>query len=289
MTGSIVERYDSAAGFLAGAGSFLEKRETENNLVLGILSDLEIGPSFGDEAPYLACVRSGADVVGVAIRTPPFGVVLSVMEEPGAAADLAADVFLQYSEIPGVLGPLEPSAAFVKAWGRLTQTTARLSRHERIHRCGRVKQIESSPGRMRALEETDLPLVVRWMQSFMSEVLPEQHREDAQVLAAIERRRSSRDGGVFLWEVDGDVVTMAGCGGRTPNSIRVGPVYTPPERRGRGFATSLVAALTSLLLARGIKFCCLFTDLANPTSNSIYRKVGYGTVIDVDEYRFERV
>jgi predicted GNAT family acetyltransferase len=58
--------------------------------------------------------------------------------------------------------------------------------------------------------------------------------------------------------------------------------------RGRGYASALVASLTERLLAGGRRFCFLFTDLSNPTSNKIYQRIGYEPVADVDEYRFER-
>jgi hypothetical protein len=88
-----------------------------------------------------------------------------------------------------------------------------------------------------------------------------------------------------IWD-DGQAVSMAGFGGRTPNGIRIGPVYTPPELRGRGYASALTAALTQRLLDEGRQFCFLFTDLANPTSNSIYQRIGYRPVSDVDLWRF---
>jgi uncharacterized protein len=88
-----------------------------------------------------------------------------------------------------------------------------------------------------------------------------------------------------LWE-DEEAVSLAGWGGRTPNGIRIGPVYTPPELRRRGYASALTAELTAMLL-RDRSFCFLFTDLANPTSNSIYQRIGYEPVTDIDEWIFE--
>ena len=87
--------------------------------------------------------------------------------------------------------------------------------------------------------------------------------------------------------VDG-AVSLAGFGGRTPNGIRVGPVYTPPDLRGRGYASALTADLTRRLLAGGRRFCFLYTDLANPTSNSIYQRIGYRPVSDADLWSFTR-
>ena len=80
---------------------------------------------------------------------------------------------------------------------------------------------------------------------------------------------------------------FAGFGGRTPNGIRIGPVYTPPEQRRRGYGSALTAALTQQLLDGGRRFCFLFTDLANPTSNSIYQRIGYRPVTDVDLWAFD--
>jgi hypothetical protein len=88
-----------------------------------------------------------------------------------------------------------------------------------------------------------------------------------------------------LWE-DGEPVSLAAAGGPTPNGIRIGPVYTPPELRGRGYASALVAELTRVQLEGGRRFCFLFTDLANPTSNRIYQRVGYEPVTDVDQWSF---
>ena len=81
-------------------------------------------------------------------------------------------------------------------------------------------------------------------------------------------------------------VSIAGFGGPTPNGIRIGPVHTPRARRGRGYGTAVTAAVTRLQLARGRTLCFLYTDLANPTSNAIYRRLGYVTVCDSREVAF---
>jgi predicted GNAT family acetyltransferase len=83
------------------------------------------------------------------------------------------------------------------------------------------------------------------------------------------------------------VVSLAGFGGSTPNGVRIGPVYTPPESRGHGYATSLVAHVSARLLERGRRFCFLYTDLANPTSNAIYERIGYERVCESDEIGFK--
>ena len=74
----------------------------------------------------------------------------------------------------------------------------------------------------------------------------------------------------------------------TPRGVRVNMVYTPPELRRRGYASACVAALSQRMLDSGKKFCFLYTDLSNPTSNKIYQEIGYRPVFDVDEYKFEQ-
>jgi hypothetical protein len=75
-------------------------------------------------------------------------------------------------------------------------------------------------------------------------------------------------------------VSLVGAGGRTPNGIRIGPVYTPPEERGRGYASRLTAYVSETLLAEGHRFCFLYTDIDNPTANDIYQQIGYRPVTD---------
>lgn len=91
---------------------------------------------------------------------------------------------------------------------------------------------------------------------------------------------------LYLWEDAGQAVSLVGAGGETPNGIRIGPVFRPPELRSRGYATSLTAAASQDQLDRGRRFVFLFTDLANPTSNKIYQVIGYEPVCDMDQYRF---
>ena len=78
----------------------------------------------------------------------------------------------------------------------------------------------------------------------------------------------------------------SGFSGPTPTGIRIGPVYTPPEHRRRGYATTLVADLSAWLLEQGHRACFLYTDLANPTSNRIYVEIGYERVCDAMEFIF---
>jgi predicted GNAT family acetyltransferase len=138
---------------------------------------------------------------------------------------------------------------------------------------------------MRYAAEADTPLLRDWFAAFVAETGV---RDDPATLErSIRSRLASQPPAMCLWEVDGESVSMAGNGGRESEAARIGPVYTPPEHRGHGYATSLVAELSRRLLHGGHPGCLLYTDLANPTSNAIYRRIGYLPVCDSAEYEFQ--
>ena len=138
---------------------------------------------------------------------------------------------------------------------------------------------------MREAAPEDRELVLDWVRAFLREAIPGDSPESAD--GFLEHNAADPDGRIVLWE-DGGPVSIAACASRTPHGIRIGPVYTPPEHRRRGYASALTAELTGQLLAGGRDFCFLYTDLANPTANSIYRQIGYRPVTEVEQWRFER-
>jgi predicted GNAT family acetyltransferase len=204
------------------------------------------------------------------------------MDHPGAIHRLVDD--LKGEAIPGVVGPAEWSGAFAEAWGRETGATPRLTGHERTHRLTAVRPPRPAAGELRRAAASDRSIVRDWVEAFMLEALPGDPRQDFDRLADRWIRGLGRT--IYLWVDEGRPVSLAGVGGLTPHGIRVGPVYTPPEERGRGYASNLVAAVSQMQLDAGRQFVFLFTDLANPTSNRIYQAIGYEPVNDVDEYDF---
>ena len=141
---------------------------------------------------------------------------------------------------------------------------------------------------MRLADTGDRTLALDWMTAFTEEAL---HGADDP--GRIERSVDARlepggAGGICLWETAGRAVSLAGFGGPTPNGLRIGPVYTPPEHRGHGYGSAVTAAASQIALDRGKRFCFLYTDLANPTSNAIYMRIGYRPVCDSREIAFVR-
>jgi GNAT superfamily N-acetyltransferase len=280
-----VIRYGSVAEYLSNAGPFLEAREAEHNLIFGICSQLEADPGQYLASPYLAAVLDGDRVLAAALRTRPWRLVLSVFDgDAEAVADALAED-LAGDEVPGIVGPTAATAAFATAWTTRNPVVARLTRHERSFRLRHVIPPRPAPGHMQRAANEHRAVLAAWSQAFEEEAhtLPP-GPTDHEAVADRWIRGIGRT--AWLWIDEGRPVSLTGVGGLTPHGIRVGPVYTPPELRGRGYASNLVAEASQLHLDGGRRFVFLFTDLANPTANKIYQSIGYEPVIDIDEYAF---
>ncbi len=282
-------RHQDTATFLAEANGFLISHEAENNLLFGILKGIEQGIYTGDN--YLATVKDGAQVVLAALRTPPYNVVLSYQAPTPALELLAADLLAAgHAATLGVVGPKAASLAFAEIWQNETGRTFSLEMAQRIYKLERVHHPQGVEGNMRRATEAENDLLVAWIKGFMVDAFHDHDVPDinqhAQNVVNHRMGVPPQHGGLCVWVVGGQPVSLAGYTGLTPHGIRVGPVYTPPEQRRRGYAGALVAALSQWLLEQGRQFCFLFTDLANPTSNHIYQEVGYEAVCDVDVYHF---
>ncbi len=283
MMGPIVSRWSSVHDFLGAAGDFLAAREAEHCLLFGISSTIASHPEVYPD-PRFWTVHEEGRVVAAALRTPPHNLLLSQVDEPRWLTALIADV-LASEELPGVLGPTTAARALADAWSTRTGRTPACVMQERIFRLDRVIAPRPAPGHCREVEERDRALLTAWWSAFHAEALPGVPAPgDSAEVADRMLRRVGRV--AYLWEDAGEVVALAGAAGPTPRGIRIGPVYTPPDRRGRGYASNLVAEVSRRQLAAGRSFCFLFTDLANPTSNHIYQTIGYAPVVDVDQYRF---
>lgn len=273
-----VIRYPSARAFLDAAEPFLLRAEVENSLILGIAHELLVDDSGLAITPYLAVVRDRDDVCVAALRTLRTKLGITRAARSDALAVLAADVQSVAPALVGVLGP-EPSARiFADELAALRGARAMRTVSQRIFELREVIPPASPPrGELRQARAEDATLLAEWIAGFLVEV-----REvgDSEAMVAERLRR----GQIYVWDDDGPR-TMAGWAGKTPHGVRVNFVYTPPESRGKGYASACVAALSQRLLDEGNDFCCLYTDLSNPISNSIYQKIGYRPVSDSGFYR----
>jgi uncharacterized protein len=282
--GPRVERFATAQAFLDVAGPFLAEREAEHNLIFGISANLTADPGFPVSPPYLGAVTEAGRVVAAGIMTPPWNIVLSCVDDPDALTALAADLDAGGVTVPGTTSPVDSARSFARLWCDSHGLESRLVVAERIYRLERVISPVDVSGSARVATEGDRDLLVAWVDAFIGEALERRGPDEASVLVDRAFRTGSRTW--YLWE-DGEPVSMAAAGGPTPNGIRIGPVYTPPELRGRGYASAVTAYASQTELDKGRRFIFLFTNLANLTANRIYQQIGYEPVIDVDQIAFE--
>lgn len=275
-------RFESPQAFAARVAPFLLRHEAAHNLLLGVPAELRQFPQIYPGPNYFAAVEQGGEVLLAALLTPPHALQLSLAPEPAAVELVAHDLLGSPLAPSHVSGPADVSRAFAEAWRALTGQGARRSLALRIYRLEQVRPPAGVPGQMRRAAWGDVELLARWLEGFQQDT--HGASDPASARRAAERWLSSPVRTLYLWE-DGEPAALAGVGGPTPNGMRVSAVYTPPERRRRGYASALVAAASQAVLDSGRAFAFLFTDLANPTSNHIYQQIGYEPVCDVDEYR----
>jgi predicted GNAT family acetyltransferase len=189
-------------------------------------------------------------------------------------------------EVPGIVGNVpfvEPAAErLAAASGR----TAERILSQGVYGLTAVRDVARAPGEPRTGVPSDRELILGWLRAFAAESLPDPEEAFQRMERGLEVRFGSEGTGFWLWDDDGEPVSLVGFSGPTPTGIRIGPVFTPPERRRRGYATTLVADLSAWLLDQGHHACFLYTDLANPTSNRIYVDIGYERVCDAMEFTF---
>ena len=280
-----VLRPDDAPAFLRLAGPLLERDEARNQLPLGIAGTLTAHPDAYDVVRFWV-VRDGDEPVAAAVRTEPFNLVLGDPASEAALGSLLDAVVTDDPEVPGIVGNVpfvEPAAErLAAASGR----TAERILSQGVYGLTAVRDVARAPGEPRTGVPSDRELILGWLRAFAAESLPDPEEAFQRMERGLEVRFGSEGTGFWLWDDDGEPVSLVGFSGPTPTGIRIGPVFTPPERRRRGYATTLVADLSAWLLDQGHHACFLYTDLANPTSNRIYVDIGYERVCDAMEFTF---
>ena len=261
--------------FLTVAEEFLLSRAVLHNLVLTIADTRLAQPEPGR---YWVAFRD-SQVVGLALQSPlTFPALLVPMEADVAAAlvDAIADRGIM---LPGVNGEVATAASFAGRWTERRRSGAVPMQAFRIYQLAGLNEIAPVSGQLRKGDYSDRNLAVSWLQKFYTET--HMHSVDAEsfIDAALAGER------LWLWD-SGGTVAMAVSSKPIAGVIRISAVYTPKEHRGCGYAGACVHAVSSRLTNAGYR-CILYTDLGNPTSNSIYRKIGYKAVGEAILYRFE--
>lgn len=273
----LVSTYADAEQFLEKTQRYLEQEEIANGLMLGICFNLK--QTTPQHAPLLAAVEDKHGMALVAVMTPPHKLVLySHLDDPAEAVHALIEQMQDAGwTIPCVLGQANVAETFARLWG----APYRPGVSQRVYELRGVIHPAYPPGTFRAAEPDDLDRIARWVQAFQFDIGGNATLEEAYEAAQARIEKHM----ITLWEHE-EPVSMAAKARPMPNGIAVNLVYTPPAARRKGYATACVARLSQLLLDEGYRWCTLFTDLANPTSNSIYQQIGYVPVCDFNEYHF---
>jgi predicted GNAT family acetyltransferase len=264
----------------SAAGAFLAARPVEHNLVLSLLAARVARPEPGRYG-WVAGGEAFAGISGVIFQSPPTReAVITPMPRPAAVA-LGEAVARAWPDLPGVAGEAGAAAAFVGTAAQALRCPARPVESQRLYRLAALVEPPAVPGAARLAGPGDRALVAAWIGAFQDEVgeghaPPGTHDDTAARLV---------DGGrLWLWDADGTVQALANTSPPEAGVGRIGPVYTPPDQRGRGLGAAVTAAAVRSLGDAG---AVLFTQLHNPTSNALYRRLGFEPVMEVTRYRFD--
>jgi predicted GNAT family acetyltransferase len=274
--------FETAVEFLQAVQADLEQHEAINNLVLGICGQLVDHPERFSSPPVLKTVEEDGNRFLTAVMTPPHNLIVSGSTLTQAGAGLFVENLLREGlKIPGVIGPVDIAREIAVRWADAAGRRYQASQKLRMYELKEVLTPLPERGNLRAAGAAELELVTRWWCAARMEMFGTSDAEEDRRTAQFRIEA----GDVFLWE-DGEPVSMACRTRPTRTGIGVGMVFTPPLMRNRGFATACVGELSRTLLRSGWDFCTLYADLMNPTSNSIYQKIGYRPIGDFDEYEF---
>lgn len=282
------QSYRDAALFLADAEPFLQREEARNNVLYGLARAYASGGLAAPEKLYFALARKAGEVVACALHTPPMKALVTggwAALEQGGDGDLLdafiADLRAAQPDLLGLGGPDEDARAVATRW--MGGKPPRPVWEQGIYQLTEViPPSRPAPGRMRLAEADDEALVVEWMHAFADAIAGVMLFDPDAVARYLMAAK-----GFYLWVVDERPVSMAAMNGWTPHCARVSYVYTPDAERGHGYATLLTAELTREILAQGAHSVVLYTDLDNPTSNSIYRKIGYRMIGRGEDFAFK--
>jgi RimJ/RimL family protein N-acetyltransferase len=269
MTWALTENLDE---YLAVAGDHLRSDPVRNTIPLTVAQTLRVrGPeAFGRVRPLFGWWRAdGGEITAALLHTLPYPILVTGLPER-SARPLAEALIARRRDVPGVNASDGDAAAFAAAWSALTGTHARVFLRSRLYRLGRLRPPAPPDGAARLATDADRELMASWFAAFSEEIGDDVGREQDEI---IDDRLSHR--GLTLWESGGRAVALAGVNRPVAGTVRVGPVYTPPEHRRAGYGGAVTAAVSRDALDSGAKNVVLFTDQANPVSNALYQRLGF--------------
>lgn len=285
-------QYQDVHKFYKDTFDVLMRHEAQNLITLG---NVIIGHEGKDKTGWrdpanwlMATISDEKEIKLTALMTPPYDITLYATDNviDPKAVDCLVDGLADY-EVPGVTTEKNLAESFAKEYTKRKGLTYETSMNQRIYELERVSAGVKQLGKVRLLNEGDMYFFPYWVEAFYAaNVYGKTEMSIPQAADQYRYRISAKK--LYVLEDNGMPVSMAGLTREIQTVVGVSFVYTPPYFRQRGYASSCVAQISQMALDKGFKKCVLYTDLLNPTSNSIYQKIGYAPVCDSLELEFKQ-
>jgi RimJ/RimL family protein N-acetyltransferase len=262
---------------------FLLRHEAANSILLAGLWEHQ---GFQPDVLMLVAIDAQNEVTGVAVQGGTFLMVLSAGMSDDAADAVLRYIFDRNIQIPGVMGPTALVEHFARRWERVSSGSLKPGMPQRILQTSSVMPPSGIEGSARSFTADDQELLYEWFTWFALDAEGARGEQAQRAAMAMIKRFLATGGGMFWLDGNGKPVSLACYKGRTPNGLRIGPVFTPKKYRRHGYGAAVTAAVTRQVLDQGLQFACLYTDAGNSTANHIYESIGYRFVADSMQYRF---
>lgn len=269
--------FDNVHEFAVKAEPILEEREDVYSLFFGVLQAIKAGRY---ENPFMAIIEENGEVLALCQMTPPHPLNLIFVDDKRSeeCMDLFITNLLDLAiQVPSIISIKRDAYCFAEKWGEKTGMRTDLLFDQGLYRLDKVDEtLEKSPGTWRLAEEKDCPDIEKWFNLFEADAglqMTAAEEVKQRVALFVEGRE------VFLWTYDGEIVSMMKKARPTKRGVTVSFVFTPQEERRKGYARTMVAVCSKELL-KEYDFCVLYTDMMNPTSNKIYKEIGYEKIAD---------
>jgi len=268
---------EDAAFVLRRADEFLSSKPVAHNLILSIL---HARVAHADPGRYWIALYGEKTVVGVVVQSPPeYPATLTPME-PRAVLAMVDAIAEAGVTLPGVNGDAATAASFAGQWSERCKSAVKPFQGLRLYELLEVGEVPRTEGHLRQAGPEDRSLMILWTRAFQDEIGESANDTELRV------DRGLAAGQLWVWDKKGETMSMAVSREPTQGVVRISGVYTPPEKRNHGYAAACVHALSEHLRGSGYR-CVLYTDLGNPASNFIYRRIGYRAIAEALRYRFE--
>lgn len=281
-------RHSDAKAFRERVDGFLLGNEVMHNVIIGITSRLIHQGEIYDEV-FLAHVENDAgEIVATTMRTVPHGAILSEIKDKLAIPLIVNAYASAFDILPGVEGIGDDSSQFAELWKQQCGQDYSISMEMGQYRLDEVIQPKNISGEARFAKKDDFEMLVDWLIKFSADTGMDSNYSRKYAEENITRKLEKPIlGGIRIQVDEGQPVSMASATRESVNGGNVSLVYTPPEFRGRGYASAITAHVSQAILDAGKAFCTLTTDMSNPTSNKIYQAIGYKFIGNSRRIEFE--